>query len=219
MTDDLPPLLRPTSRKSGILTYLEPLGPPWPLVGLPLPLFSLLFLCPVYVFVFYPHLVFQNCVWFPERVLLLFVLLKKFYIVIMSLSITASSHRMPAPTRTSCDTCYAQGHDKRDTLYVCVVGGLFNDPVISSDYLALKEWYVCTSNTCFCCLILNIADFFSFSFFLSSVLSSFLSLLLFPTAATACLTLHCQFQRTGWLWMPFALLQIGNSPSGPVVRI
>ena len=165
MTDDLPPLLRPTSRKSGILTYLEPLGPPWPLVGLPLPLFSLLFLCPVYVFVFYPHLVFQNCVWFPERVLLLFVLLKKFYIVIMSLSITASSHRMPAPTRTSCDTCYAQGHDKRDTLYVCVVGGLFNDPVISSDYLALKEWYVCLHLTHVSAVLFLILQILSLSFF------------------------------------------------------
>jgi len=35
---------------------------------------------------------------------------------LVSLDMAALVHMKPASTRTSCDSCYAQGHDRRDTL-------------------------------------------------------------------------------------------------------
>jgi len=58
---------------------------------------------------------------------------------LVSLGVVALVHTKPASTRTSCYSCYAQGHHRRDTLQWITV--MFRNNIYSKCY---QQFYKCT---------------------------------------------------------------------------
>jgi len=61
---------------------------------------------------------------------------------LMSLGMPDLVHTKPASTRKSCDSCYAQGHDRRDTLQWITV--MFLNNIYSKCY---QQFYKCKTES------------------------------------------------------------------------